>query len=90
MQMHCSRHATITVLLTLNAEMRTSCLLLTAAASWTLAVARGLVVDLGYETYKGYYNSTYDLNIWKGYVKVCLIGYKLPHRADNIERISSI
>lgn len=24
------------------------------------------VVDLGYATYQGYYNNTYDLNIFKG------------------------
>ena len=24
------------------------------------------VVDLGYATYQGYYNDTYDLNVWKG------------------------
>lgn len=27
-----------------------------------------LLVDLGYGVYKGVYNSTSDLNIWKGYV----------------------
>ena len=27
----------------------------------------GLTVDLGYEIYKGYYNATSKLNIWKGY-----------------------
>lgn len=25
-------------------------------------------VRLGYATYQGYYNDTYDLNVWKGYV----------------------
>ena len=25
-------------------------------------------VDLGYATYQGYYNDTYDLNVWKRYV----------------------
>lgn len=28
-----------------------------------------LTVILEYATYQGYYNSTYDLNIWKGYVR---------------------
>lgn len=27
-----------------------------------------LTVDLGYGIYKGFYNSTTDLKIWKGYV----------------------
>jgi hypothetical protein len=27
----------------------------------------GPVVNLGYATYEGYYNNTYDLNIWKRY-----------------------
>lgn len=26
----------------------------------------GPVVDLGYAKYQGYYNATYDLNVWKG------------------------
>ncbi|OTA63197.1 putative carboxylesterase [Hypoxylon sp. EC38] len=41
-------------------------------ASWILAasvhlvvVLAGPTVDLGYATYEGYYNETYDLNIWK-------------------------
>jgi hypothetical protein len=29
-----------------------------------------LSVDLGYAVYKGAYNSTVDLNIWKGYVEL--------------------
>ncbi len=27
----------------------------------------GPIVSLGYATYEGYYNGTYDLNIWKRY-----------------------
>lgn len=27
----------------------------------------GPVVDLGYATYEGYFNDTYNLNIWKRY-----------------------
>ncbi|KAH8898020.1 putative carboxylesterase [Thozetella sp. PMI_491] len=30
-----------------------------------LAKAPSLIIDLGYATYQGYYNDTYDLNIWK-------------------------
>ncbi|KAI1173070.1 Alpha/Beta hydrolase protein [Nemania sp. FL0916] len=30
-----------------------------------LSTISGPVVDLGYATYEGYYNATYDLNIWK-------------------------
>ncbi|KAI1639824.1 Alpha/Beta hydrolase protein [Biscogniauxia mediterranea] len=47
-------------------------LLLTIAAAWLTEAlvnptyASGLTVDLGYATYQGYYNDTYDLNIWKG------------------------
>lgn len=29
-------------------------------------------VDLGYATYQGYYNNTYDLNIFKGWGKAAL------------------
>ncbi|KAI1503838.1 Alpha/Beta hydrolase protein [Biscogniauxia marginata] len=39
-----------------------------AAAAWpadALYSASALAVDLGYATYRGYYNDTYDLNIWK-------------------------
>lgn len=32
----------------------------------TLEDSSSTVVDLGYATYRGYYNDTYDLNIWKG------------------------
>lgn len=45
-------------------------LLLDAAAFWG-SVARvtsasdGPIVDLEYGAYQGYYNDTYDLNIWK-------------------------
>lgn len=76
MPMLCSRHVTISVSFTLNADMRARSLLLTATAPWTLVSARGPVVDLDYEAYEGYYNGSYDLNIWKGYVKVCLMSYQ--------------
>lgn len=42
-------------------------------ASWAafvslLTFARAaLLVDLDYATYQGYYDSTYDLNVWKRY-----------------------
>ena len=35
----------------------------TATARWTAAP----VVDLGYALYQGYYSSTYDQTIYKGY-----------------------
>jgi hypothetical protein len=44
-----------------------------AAASVTRHLPDGripaseLMVDLGYGVYKGFYNSTTDLNIWRGY-----------------------
>lgn len=40
--------------------------------------ALNLTVDLGYGIYNGVYNSTTDLNIWKGYVfKKCLSAFSL-------------
>ncbi|KAI0148284.1 putative carboxylesterase [Hypoxylon sp. NC0597] len=36
-----------------------------AASIQVVAVLAGPTVDLGYATYEGYYNETYDLNIWK-------------------------
>ncbi|KAI1135060.1 putative carboxylesterase [Hypoxylon sp. FL0543] len=36
-----------------------------AASIQAVAVLAGPTVDLGYATYEGYYNETYDLNIWK-------------------------
>jgi hypothetical protein len=42
-------------------------LALTAApAGATPVQTSNPVVDLGYATYQGYYNDTYDLNIFKG------------------------
>ncbi len=43
-----------------------------AVAGCALALAQapppspGPTVDLGYATYQGYYDETYDLNVWKG------------------------
>jgi hypothetical protein len=43
-------------------------------ASLNLAQAtQSPVVDLGYATYQGFYNSTYDLNIFRGYVLDCVL-----------------
>jgi hypothetical protein len=33
----------------------------------------GPIINVGYATYEGYYNDTYDLNIWKRYEMSCLI-----------------
>jgi hypothetical protein len=41
-----------------------------AALAASLANLQDLVVDLGYGVYRGAYNSTTHLNIWKGYVKL--------------------
>ncbi|KAI1347773.1 Alpha/Beta hydrolase protein [Xylaria sp. FL0043] len=35
------------------------------SAEFPLSVSAGPLVNLGYATYEGYYNGTYDLNIWK-------------------------
>lgn len=46
-------------------------LLAFTAASVSLATpaqTSSPVVDLGYATYEGYYNDTYDLNVFKGWV----------------------
>lgn len=37
------------------------------SASPTAQSLRTVILD--YATYEGYYNGTYDLNIWKGYVR---------------------
>lgn len=37
-----------------------------------------LIVDLGYEVYKGYHNQTSKLNIWKGYA------YSYPHSSKSL------
>ena len=39
--------------------------LLAIASMSTAVVALGPIVDTGYAKYEGYYNETYDLNIWK-------------------------
>lgn len=50
------------------------------AAAWGSAAelvlsTSGPTVSLGYATYEGYYNGTYDLNIWKRYGR-CLIFFR--------------
>lgn len=39
------------------------------------------IVDLEYEMYEGYYNSTAELNIFKGFVKLAsaLLNYLVTH-----------
>lgn len=39
------------------------------------AKAQNLTVDLGYEVYRGAYDSTTQLDIWRGYVKLGCNGY---------------
>jgi len=41
-----------------------------AALAVSLGNLQNLVVDPGYGVYRGAYNSTTQLNIWKGYVKL--------------------
>ncbi len=38
-------------------------------ASASPASCKGLIVDLGYAKYRGYFEETYALNVWKRYVK---------------------
>ena len=68
----CSRvTATLTAILLTAAACVAACDTTTtaqgrAAPAPTLEGSASTVVDLGYATYQGYYNDTYDLNIWKG------------------------
>jgi hypothetical protein len=41
-----------------------------AALATSLVNLQDLLVDIGYGVYRGAYNSTTHLNIWKGYVKL--------------------
>jgi hypothetical protein len=38
------------------------------AVEYPLSIS-GPIINLGYATYEGYYNDTYDLNIWKRYAR---------------------
>lgn len=38
---------------------------LIASVSCEIDTTSGLTVDLDYAVYQGYYNDTFDLNIWK-------------------------
>jgi hypothetical protein len=48
-----------------------------AALAASLVNLQDPVVDLGYGVYRGAYNLTTHLNIWKGYVKLSIPGRHL-------------
>jgi hypothetical protein len=46
--------------------------------------AHHLELDLGYGIYQGAYNSTTQLNVWKGYVRLNRTGQNSPKREPSL------